>query len=127
MSFKAGVSRVVLLVGRFAIKVPNPRWGMKYFVMGMLGNMLERERWVLSKHPALVPVLACAPLGLLAIQRRCSEIAPRLLTKDEITNLPFIGYDNNGHNAGLLDGRLVLFDYGNADMYLIAGEEQQHG
>lgn len=114
-----GVGRTVFLVGRVAIKVPSFRHGTRYFVMGMLSNMNERERWLLCKHPSLMPVYLCAPFGLLAVQKRCREPLGRLLTKDEVARLPFIGYDNNGHNAGLEGDRVVLFDYGNSDMYLV--------
>lgn len=114
-----GVGRTVFLIGKWVIKVPSFRHGIKYFVMGMLSNMNERERWQLSKHTSLMPTYLCVPFGLLAVQKRCPQPLGRLLTTDEVSRLPFIGYDNNGHNAGLEADRVVLFDYGNSDMYLV--------
>lgn len=119
MKLCAGVTRLVLLVGPVAVKVPNPRWGMIHLVRGMLANLYERERWAKSRHPMLTPTYVCLPFGLLAVQRRVPISVPGRLMREEVDRLPFIGYDNNGHNAGLLRGKLVLFDYGDCGVYLV--------
>lgn len=113
------MGRTALLVYGVVVKVPSLRNGIKYFVMGMLANILERERWTLSKHPMLAPVYWCAPFGLVSVQKRCEPVLPRLLTSEEVAALPFIGYDNNGHNAAITEAGVVLVDYGNPGMYLI--------
>jgi hypothetical protein len=121
VKIRRGRVRSVLLIKRVAIKVPTIRNGPKHFLLGMLANILEAERWVHTEHPSLAPVLWSAPFGLCNVSRRYHRLITRALTKDELDCLPFIGFDNNGHNAAFHEGRVVLLDYGNADMYLRRG------
>lgn len=109
-----------MLAGSYAFKVPSFRHGTLYFVMGMLGNLLERDIWRRSHHPMLAPLYVSAPFGLLNVYRRYRTLLRRTLTKAELATLPFINFDNNGHNIALEDGRLVVIDYGNLDAYFIA-------
>lgn len=127
MSIKSGVSRIVLLIGRYAIKIPRCNRGDDFFVLGMQGNILERERWRASKrdypngHPALAPIYFCFPFGLLLIMKRYRMMLDRPLTREEIAALPFINVDNNGNNAALDEqGRIVIIDYGNCDMHYVS-------
>lgn len=117
MQIKKGMNRVVLLIGRYAIKFPR-YIDHQSFVRGILSNILESVRWKRSHHPALMPVLFTFPFGLLSIQERCDYILPRKLTQEEIDILPFVTVDNNGNNAGIHKGRIVVFDYGSHDMKL---------
>jgi hypothetical protein len=120
---RRGVNRTVLLIGPWAIKVPSFRNGSRYFVYGMLGNLLERDHWRMSHHPRLAPVLACGPLGLLLVMERLPFVLDRALTPDELRQFPFLNLDNNGDNVGIGPHGLTLFDYGNPGVYLaVEGE-----
>jgi len=112
-----GVTRRVFFIGNFAIKFPNLQHGMRYFVMGMLGNILEREHWRLYQHPQLAPAYHCGPFGLWLIMKRYRNIVNRQLTEDERRALPFIGIDDNGTNIAIDNGKLILVDYGNHDWF----------
>lgn len=124
---RRGVSRTVLLIGPWAVKLPSFRHGPVYFVYGLLGNLLEAERWALSRHKRLAPVLWCAPLGALLVMRRArGPVVGRLLSKAELAQFPFTdatggsGVDNNGHNVTVEPcGGLLLVDYGDPGMYLV--------
>ncbi len=117
-----GVTRRVFFIGNFAIKFPSLQYGMRYFVMGMLGNILEREHWRLHQHPQLAPAYCCGPFGLWLVMKRYRSIVNRQLTDDERRSLPFIGIDDNGANIAIDDGKLILVDYGNHDWFYCAME-----
>jgi hypothetical protein len=116
---RKGMNRRVILVGKYAFKFPRIV-DDQTFVRGMLHNILEHTRWKLShKHKALMPIYWCSPLGLMLIQRRCTYILYRKLTPLEVKSMPFTDVDNNGDNAGIYNGHVVLFDYGGENMHLI--------
>lgn len=115
---KKGIGRTVVLIGSFAIKFPSFRNGVLHFVYGMLANLLEGERWGLSKSKYLAPVYITGPFGLFSINKRYKSLLARRLTSKELERLPFINFDNNGNNAAMDNGQIVLIDYGNPGMYL---------
>lgn len=126
MEVKRGVSRTVLLFGPWAIKIPSWRNGIVFFVGGMYCNLVEAERWrTAASYPEkakhFARVLWCAPFGLCAVQERCLPL-DRLLTRQEVQALPLIGYDNNAHNAGVRNGRIVVFDYATGFLDLVEPE-----
>lgn len=118
-----GVTRRVLLIGQYALKVPNPaEW--RLFLLGLLANMQEaifaKARW-----PELCPVVWSLPGGFLVVMRRA-----RVLTDDEFEehealirrwifggpgeeNERFVPAEPKSDSFGWLDGRLVAVDYGN--------------
>ena len=113
-----GCTRRVLLIGRYAIKVPAMReW--RLFLLGLLANMQEA---VFSKAgwPELCPVLFAVPGGFLIVMRRA-----RVLTDEEFHALDLghtcwldrgdyvIPAELKSDSFGYLDGRLVAVDYGN--------------
>lgn len=115
MQVNFGVTRTVYAVGSVVIKVPRLRHGPRYFLYGMLSNLLEHNRWHLTRHPNLAPVYHCGPFGLWLVMKRYRRLLRRRLTACEREALPFTGIDDNGHNVAVDDGRLVLVDYGNID------------
>lgn len=125
MQIALGVSRTALLIGPYAIKVPSFRNGARYFVLGMLGNILERDHWRMSHHPQLAPVYGRGPLGLWVVMKRYHCILDRLLTPEEQASFPFLGIDNNGANVAVDNGELVLIDYGNTGWYLVVEPPQK--
>ena len=131
MPIRRGMSRTVWLVGRWAIKVPRARHGARFFVLGMLGNLNEAERWRLLRHPRLAPVRACGPLGLWLVQPRYRHFLGRRLTRSERAAFPILNLDDNGANVAVGPTGLVLVDYGNPDWYLVlpappAGRKEEH-
>lgn len=44
MKFKSGTTRITILIGRLAFKIPIMN-SLKYFVKGWLGNIDERDAW----------------------------------------------------------------------------------
>ncbi len=120
-----GCTRIVFLVGRFAIKVPqlwacDGKLSWSQFLHGLLANMQEvtfsRARW-----PELCPVKFHVPGGFLVIMPRC-EVMPEteqaiLAIQAVMTGAERKGYiipaEGKANSWGTLDGRMVALDYGN--------------
>jgi len=82
-----GCSREVLLVGGFAIKVPQVRYRWRNFVNGLLHNMNERERWMWTRDPRLCPVIWGCPLGFVLVMRRADVLNDALPTPHILCDL----------------------------------------
>lgn len=115
----SGMSRTVFIIGNYAIKFPSMKNGQSFFVTGMLGNILEKEKWDRSKHPSLMQVYFCFPFGLFTINRAYKKILGRRLTEKELGIFPILNIDNTANNIAIEDNNLVLLDYGNCDAYLV--------
>lgn len=104
---RTGRNRTVLLIGRWAIKLPSIR-SAHDFAFGLLNNLNERD-WH-AQHPSYCPVLWAAPLGLALVMPRA-----RVLSDVEYAAVvpPAVaGVERKADSWGWLGGRLVALDYG---------------
>lgn len=114
MMIRRGLTRTVLLIGRWAVKVPSIRAhgdgvsGMLWsWTRGVQANLSECQ-W--SSSPGTCPV-RWSLAGLVNIYPRCDAVTGEL-TEDEYQGIGFLGpVDPKSSNVGLLDGRLVWIDY----------------
>lgn len=110
-----GVTRVVILTRRYAIKLPNGE-SWKSLLYGLLANMQER-RFAVMDWPELCPVRFSLPGGWLVVMPRA-----RVMTDDEFATFDFAAFVYKGEyvvpaerksdSFGYLDGRVVAIDYG---------------
>lgn len=127
---RTGVTRTVVLVGRFAVKVPSLRGIGTYrglrkrlasFASGYSSNLNEAvwseyEPW----QGKVAPVLRSWLWGVVQVYPRCDPMPPDGWSYDggwtySGTDLPEMGRspgDFKPDNLGLLDGRVVWLDYG---------------
>ena len=114
VTVRRGITRTVLLVGRWAVKVPSLRshghglagvlWS---FCRGILANQSEAE-W--SGQPGLCPKV-WAFAGLISVYPRCEPVT-REVQAEEYAAIGWAGpTDKKPANLGLLDGRMVWVDY----------------
>lgn len=118
MQIHTGYGRLVLLIGAYAIKIPNPHYGERAIVMGMAANIHEAELFqqarLETETPRLAQVYFRLPLGLALITRRY-DILKRSLTGEEIKTLPVANPDPKIGNYGLDNqGRIIVLDYGHS-------------
>lgn len=108
-----GVTRIVVLTSKYAIKLPTVMYGWKMFLYGMLGNMNERT-W--SGQKGLCPVLWSVLWGFCNIMPRCEA-----LTDDEFARLvpehwgkgcALPEVEIKTCSFGRLQGKIVAIDYG---------------
>lgn len=122
-----GTTRVVFLVGRWAVKVPRVKWGWRGFLRGSLANLSEQEWSRYEPSPPTCPpnpVLRAAPWGLANVYRRATPYTDDF---DRDRDRPLFGIfgDAKAINLGWVDGRLVLLDY---DMYCSCWKQcKDHG
>lgn len=110
-----GCTRLVLLVGPWAVKVPNVLRGWRDAVWGLLGNMQEAA-FSAAGWPELCPVLWRVPGGFLVVMPRA-----RIMTDEEFAAFDAAAFcdargvpaQNKPTSFGFLpDGRVVCVDYG---------------
>lgn len=115
---RQGVTREVLLIGRWAFKIPKLTGSWKMFLSGLLANMQEREFGRLG-WPQLCPVLFSIPGGWLVVMRRAEPLSLndwRTFDAEEfiVSNPPnLLPVETKPDSFGWLGGRIVAVDYGN--------------
>lgn len=124
-SFKVvreGKSRVVILIGNVAIKIPYLTSSHSLLLYSMYTNYREYDlynfnpTWLFDEDELdvmikyLAPSLWCSWFGLIQIQRRVDPLL-RDLTKEEKQLLNKYFNDIKKENCGLLNDQLVIVDY----------------
>jgi len=117
-----GITRLVILTDKYAIKIPKPRvWN--HFLRGLLASMEERLIWEIAciddkvnnhlwdckEH--LCPVVWCSWGGWILVMKRAEELDPDEHW-EKIQVLEKLCGDHKRDNYGKIDGKLVMFDYG---------------
>jgi hypothetical protein len=111
------MTRMVVCIGPYAIKLPRVSWGVYYFVKGWLDNLTEARISDQFKNTPKWSELVCpvrrSLCGLILIMDRASPI-----TKDRYKTInkqleayKDITSDLKPDNFGELNGRIVLVDY----------------
>lgn len=116
---RTGATRIVFLVGTYAVKIPNVCNGWKLFLLGLLANMQEATFSSMGWR-TLCPVLWSLPGGWLVVMPRV-----RVMTREEFdtwdyeawaareaADMPNEFLDVKPENFGWWRGRLVVLDYG---------------
>ena len=109
---RSGVTRTVLLLGRWAVKLPCLHFGWRNFLQGLLANIQERE-FGAAGWPELCPIVFSVPGGWLLVMPRARPMTAEefgMLKLDAFTRVPVEAKPNS---FGWLDGRIVAIDYGN--------------
>lgn len=109
---RKGVTRIVLLIGSYAIKFPNPLYCHSHFLQGCYANWSERQltkRFNIYQHK-ISPTFFCAWFGLFSVQRRVLELN-RDLSSKEVEYFKELTSDIKKENFGWLEERLVCVDY----------------
>lgn len=112
-----GVTRLVLLTERWAIKLPRFGYGWRFGLKGLLANLQERE-FARCGWPELCPVRFSLPGGWLVVMPRAT-----MLTDGEWAALDFESFRNKlpeywvpveekRDSFGTLNGKIVAIDYG---------------
>ena len=122
LKFKHGLTRLVIVLNNFVIKVPSFKYGWYYFLEGIMSNIQENDIYNTAVYRGIyADVIWCDPFGFILIMEKCSEInvnenllLKHLKTKyikdDRIKN---IISDFKLSNFGIdKNGQIVKIDYG---------------
>src|ERR1700676_3347465 len=85
MKIKRGTTRITILTGKFAIKIPILNRSLKHFVKGWLGNVDERDIWKQSKNNKHCPVYFSF-FGLFNIMPKAKQFENEQFDKQWILN-----------------------------------------
>lgn len=113
MRLKKGATRLVFLIGGWAVKIPNFTYSHANFLNGCHANWQERvvTRYRLPEFiERAAPCVFCAWFGLLSVMRRV-EINTEPLTREQKKYFKNQTTDYKPCNFGYLNGRLVCVDY----------------
>lgn len=106
-----GASRVVLLIGPWAVKLPRFGAGWRAGLCGLMSNMAEVQRWRAGPREGLCPVLWSVPGGWCVVMARCS---PGVVPPHRAHLAGFDGWKPD--SWGWHKGELVALDY-HGDIY----------
>jgi hypothetical protein len=112
------MSRLVLLVGTYAVKLPRCTYGWRKFLHGLLGNMSETKFGTVGLV-GVCPVVFAVPGGWLLVARRA-----KVMSNEEFASFDaalfcsregyYIPAEHKNDSFGWLDGAIVAIDYGEA-------------
>lgn len=114
---QTGITRTVLLIGKYAIKFPNGRYQHDHFLKGCYCNWKERYYTKIAKgytgdgfFSKIAPTIFCTWFGLVAIQIRVKPL------ENDLTDMQLEDMKDfrecKKENYGMLNGKLVCVDYG---------------
>ena len=120
MQIKKGSSRIVLIFGKFVIKIPNFSYSYENFLHGILANIQENK--FSGVHNVFTRILFYCPMGLFVIMKKANpiddlsakeleKILNKKYKKDDYFD--FIMSDFKVDNFGYINGEIVKIDYGN--------------
>jgi hypothetical protein len=109
-----GETRIVWIVGNYAIKCPNFLKGYRQFLYGLISNTQEVEYQTKSKY--LMPIVFRIPLNLLIVMPK-AEILTENLVKEKFDNIvgTLNGYprvDHKPESFGIWKNKIYIIDYG---------------
>lgn len=118
---REGITRIVFVFRDIVIKVPNFTYSWRHFLTGMIANITEKETWNFSllgvpeyvSSDLLAPVLWASWGGWVLVMKRVQQFDENdkeLIDLSE--HIRCIPGDDKITNYGMLDGRVVKFDYG---------------
>lgn len=114
---RKGMTRTVILVGKWAFKFPSLSRGRDYLRWGLLANQREAAIYRTCPGPVrpwLGEVLLLAPGGIVLVMRRYTP-ACRTMTREEWSSCPLRGFENKPTSFGRTGDGVVILDYGDPE------------
>lgn len=111
-----GVTRIVLLAGPWAIKLPRFGYGWRLGLQGLLGNHQEAMLWRETRSPKYCPVVLALPLALVIVMRRARPLVAAewewFRVHGWLAEVEASCCEAKADSFGVLDKRIVAVDYG---------------
>ena len=123
----SGAFRFVVLIGRFAVKLPHVR----NLLLGLRCNRWEREMWrtwrPIFGWENLCPVMFADPLGVIVVMPR----AMQPVTFDEVVTAtpdyyPDITSETKLEDFGRVGNKVLALDYGLPDADMVANRREYY-
>lgn len=115
LGVRSGATRHAILVGRYALKVPNVRNGWEMFLCGILGNIQEQK--FSGSDLIFCPIVFSIWGGWFNVMRRASPMSEddfdRLVTDDFMqSHSMIVPCEIKVSSFGYIEGKVVCVDYG---------------
>lgn len=119
MKIEKGSSRIVFLIDRYAIKIPNFTYSLEHFLKGWLANIQEDRIWRIFNSGniedktiklKICPIISTHLWKFILIMPKCLLAKENELPKE--SSIGNICGDYKVDNYGWYEGKLVCFDYG---------------
>lgn len=122
IQIKTGITRIVILTDKYAIKFPRVDYGWRLFIEGIRANLNEREFYDIARIPEneltkalphICPILWASLGAWIIVMPKCDPLLfDDLKTREAFLVLEKLVGDHKDDNYGILDGKVVMFDYG---------------
>jgi hypothetical protein len=111
-----GCYRIVLLIGKYAIKIANFKGRHLDFLLGCYNNYKERSYYKQTADIRVAKSYFCSWFGLIQIQKRYNMLE-RDLTNQEIESFSDVHFgDYKRENFGLENNQLKCLDYSMSEL-----------
>ena len=120
MKISRGTTRMTILIGGLAFKLPILGRSLKHFVKGWLGNLDESNIWWELKYDSfgdqLCPIYFSL-FGLVNVMKRANPVTIEFNKQSilqefkDISKLVSVDVCSGWRNFGIINGKLVLVDY----------------
>lgn len=111
-----GTTRITVLIGNVAVKIPHLLNGWELFLQGLLANCQERK-FSKTGWLELCPIVCGLPGGWCNVMWRAKPLTDRQWNEFDFdlfvanTNGGILA-ENKRDSFGVLDGKIVVVDYG---------------
>lgn len=114
-----GCTRIVILIYKYAFKIPNFTYSMDHFLKGCCANWKERNYYKQFNKcdykgnmvGYVAPSYFCSFFGLIQIQERCKPLGRDLTESEKEFYKTLCGTDSKKENFGVINGKIVCIDY----------------
>lgn len=115
MKVKRGTTRITIIIGKLAFKIPILNRSLKHFAKGWLGNIDERNTWATNKNKKLCPIYFSI-LGLINVMPAIIPITDSKFDKQWALNQfkdlgIHVDVCSGWKNFGYYKERIVIIDY----------------
>lgn len=133
-----GITRIVFLTRRHAIKIPRLNYGWRLFIDGIRANLNEVELWRIAQVPGnqvtrvrryLCPIVWSSWGGWIVVMKRAEPIVmtthasyQNFAIRRAFLEMEKIVGDHKDDNYGTIDGEPVMVDYGSANIDIFEGQ-----
>jgi len=116
---RKGVTRLVIVSKKVVVKIPNFTCQWEHFLKGVVANIHENKTWKYNSgeyekgHSRLLcPVVWCSIGGWILIMRKVDKVFGWEDVNDISEHIAQFPGDDKITNYGMLNGKVVKFDYG---------------
>lgn len=120
MKIKKGTTRIVFILNKVVIKIPNFTYKWSHFLRGIIGNISEWQTWKYAyrRRYLLCPVIWASWGGWFLIMKKANMIHNKdwdMYEPEILEHKQYYCGDDKSENYGIYMGQIVKIDYADLD------------